>query len=141
MDKKLWTGAVVVFVVFVVLDMLVNAVLLAADYQATSHLWRPEAEMKMWLFILIDAFIAFFFTLIFSKGYEGKGVMEGLRYGFYVGMLMAVPMAYGMYGAMPIPYGMALKWFIFGLIEFMVCGVIVAAVYGKQATVTRATQA
>jgi len=91
--------------------------------------------MKMWLMYVVLAFIAFFFTLIFSKGHEGKGVTEGLRYGFYVGMLVALPFAYGSYAVMPLPYSLALKWFLYGLIEYLIAGVAVALVFGKWATV------
>jgi hypothetical protein len=136
MNKKLWLGVLAVFVVIAAWETIVNMLLLSSAYQATAHLWRPMAEMKIWLFYVIYLFVAFFFTLIFSKGYEGKGVVEGLRYGFYVGMMMAVPMAYGTYGSMPIPYSMALQWFIYGLIEYVLCGMAVALVFGKQATVT-----
>jgi hypothetical protein len=136
MNKKLWLGVLTVFVVIAAWETIVNLLLLSSAYQATAHLWRPMAEMKIWLFYVIYLFVAFFFTLIFSKGYEGKGVVEGLRYGFYVGMMMAVPMAYGTYGSMPIPYFMALQWFIYGLIEYLLCGMAVALVYGKQASVT-----
>jgi peptidoglycan biosynthesis protein MviN/MurJ (putative lipid II flippase) len=136
MNKKLWLGVLAVFVVIAAWENIVNMLLLSSAYQATAHLWRPMTEMKIWLFYVIYLFVAFFFTLIFSKGYEEKGVVEGLRYGFYVGMMMAVPMAYGTYGSMPIPYSLALQWFIYGLIEYVLCGMVVALVYGKQATVT-----
>jgi hypothetical protein len=136
MNKKLWLGALVVFLVIAVWETIVNLVLLSAAYKATAGLWRPEAEMKIWLFYVIYLIVAFFFTLIFSKGYEGKGVMEGLRYGFYVGMMMAVPMAYGTYGSMPIPYYLALQWFLYGLVEYLLCGMALALVFGKQAAVT-----
>jgi hypothetical protein len=136
MTKKLWLGAVAVFVVIAVWETIVNMLLLSSAYAATANLWRPMAEMKIWLFYVIYLFVAFFFTLIFSKGYEGKGAVEGLRYGFYVGMMMAVPMAYGTYGSMPIPYSLALQWFLYELIKYVLCGTAVALVFGKQATVT-----
>jgi hypothetical protein len=138
MNKKFWTGFVVVFVVIAIWEAIVNLVLLSSAYQETASLWRPMAEMKIWLFYVVYVFVAFFFTLIFSKGYEGKGIIEGVRYGFYVGMLMAVPMAYGTYGSMPIPYSLALKWFIYGLIEYILAGIAVALAYGKQAMVVPA---
>jgi hypothetical protein len=131
----------VVFVVFFLMDGLVNVVILKSDFAATARLWRPPEEMKMWIFGVVDLFVAFFFTLIFSTGYEGKGLPEGLRYGFFVGMLMAVPMAYGTYGAMPIPYSLALKWFLFGLVEYLIVGTVVAAIFGKAASVTRVQKA
>ena len=136
MNKKLWLGVLAVFVVIAAWETIVIMVLLSAAYHATASLWRPEAEMKIWLFYVVYLFVAFFFTLIFSKGYEGKGGAEGLRYGFYVGMMMAVPMAYGTYGSMPIPYSLALQWFLYGLIEYVLCGMAVALVFGKQAAVT-----
>jgi len=141
MNKKLWLGVLVVFVVLAVCETIVNMLLLSSAYAATAQLWRPMAEMKIWLFFVTYAVMAFFFTLIFSKGYEGKGAGEGLRYGFYVGMLMAVPMALGTYGSMPIPGSLALQWFLYGLIEYMLCGLAVALVFGKQATVTPVTPA
>jgi hypothetical protein len=137
-DKKFWLGVVAVFVVLSIVEAVVNMGIMSGDYQATASLWRPEGEMKIWLFYVVYAFISYFFTLIFSKGYEGGGIVEGLRYGFYVGMMMAVPMAYGTYAAMPVPYSFALKWFLCGLIEYMIVGAVLAAVYGKQAQVTKA---
>jgi hypothetical protein len=136
-DKKFWLGAVLVFVVLSIGGVAVNQGIMAGDYEATKQLWRPMEEMKVWVFYVVYAFVAFFFTLIFSKGYEGKGIMEGVRYGFYVGMMMAVPMAYATYAAMPIPYSFALKWFISDLIEYIIAGIVLAAVYGKQAMVTK----
>ncbi len=136
-DKKFWLGAVAVFVVLSILGYAVNMGIMAGDFEATKQLWRPMEEMKIWLFYVVYALIAYFFTLIFSKGYEGKGIAEGVRYGFYVGMMMAVPMAYGTYASMPVPYSFALKWFIAGLVEYIIAGVVLAAIYGKQAMVTK----
>lgn len=135
MSKKLWLGVVIVFVLLAVCDIIVNMLLLSSAYAATANLWRPTAEMKIWLFYVVYLVIAFFFTLIFSKGYEGKGVVEGLRYGFYVGMMMAVPLAYGTYATMPIPHSMALQWLVSGLVEYLLCGMALALVYGRQAAV------
>jgi hypothetical protein len=140
MDKKFWTGVVAVFVTLAVVEAIVNMVLLSSAYQATANLWRPMGEMKIWVFYVVYAFIAFFLTLIFSKGYEGKGITEGVRFGFYIGMLMAVPMAYGTYASMPIPYSLALQWFLYGLIEYIIAGIVLALVYGKQAMVMPAAK-
>jgi hypothetical protein len=42
-------------------------------------LWRSETEMKFGVILVAQLFFAFFFTFIFSKGYEEKGLVEGLR--------------------------------------------------------------
>ena len=87
----------------------------------------------MWLFWVIYVFMAYLLAVIFSKGYEGKGMGEGVRFGLYLGLLMAIPWAYGTYAVMDIPYSLALQWFVYGVIEFVVAGVILAAVFGKSA--------
>jgi hypothetical protein len=137
MNKKFWIGFVVVFLVMAFWQFLVNAVFLSADYEATKQLWRPMEEMKMGIFYLVYLIMSFFFTFVFSKGYEGKGIPEGARYGFFMGMILATSMAYGTYGSMPIPYSLALKWFLFGLVQYVALGVLLAAVYGRDARVAR----
>ncbi len=132
MDKKILIGAVVVFVIIGIVDYVLNTVVLTAEYEATMSLWRPMAEMKLWIFYVTYAFIAYFFTLVFSKGYESKGIMEGVRYGTYIAMMVSLPAAYGMYGAMPIPYSLALKWFLGGWVEFILCGVALTFVFGSK---------
>jgi len=131
MIKKVLIGTVAVFVGLEIVDYLVNEVILASSYQTLTNLWRPD--MKLGIFPIINVIIAFFFCFIFSKGYEGKGLMEGVRYGFYVGMMMSVPYAYGSYAVYPIPYALALQWFIYALIEYILMGCIVALVFGKKA--------
>lgn len=129
MNKKIWIGAIVVFVIVAACDFLLNGVLLTKEYESIQSMMRPMAEMKMWIFFVGYAFTAFFFTLIFSKGYEGKGVMEGVRYGTYVALMVSLPAAYGMYGSMPVPYSLALKWFLVGWVQFMLCGIALTYVF------------
>lgn len=133
MAKKFWIGFVVVFLIIAIWEAVVNMVLLSAAYQQTSNLWRPEGEMKIWLFYVCYLFVAFFMTLVFSKWYRGKGVMEGLQFGVYLGLMISVPMAYGMYGSMPIPYSMSVQWFVYGLIKHILGGVALSLIYGKTA--------
>ena len=132
MSKKLLIGFVLVYVVFTALDMVVNTMLLAPGYESVSHLFRPEEERQLWVIFVAYIFLAFFFTLIFSKGYEGKGVLEGVRYGFYVGMMAMLPFNYVSYAVMPIPYSLAFQGFLYGTVELIICGIILALVYGKK---------
>lgn len=141
MNKKFWTGFVVVFVLMEVLMFLIHGVLLNSAYQATKEVWRPDMESLMWIYHVLAIIGAFFFTLIFSKGYEGKGIAEGVRYGLYIGIWMSAGMAYGSYSMINIPYSLALQWFFYGLVEYIVYGVALAMVYGKQATVAPVSKA
>jgi hypothetical protein len=131
MNKKLWYGFVAVFVLTFLSNWVINMRLMMPDYQQTAPLWRPE--MNLGVIGIVDLFFAFFFTLIFSYGYDGKGWLEGLRFGIYVSLMMNVSRAYMTYATMPIPYSLALKWFLYGTVQFMIYGVVLAVIYGKSA--------
>ena len=88
--------------------------------------------MKFGVILVAQLFFAFFFTFIFSKGYEGKGLMEGLRYGLYVSLMMNVQAAYMTYATMPVPYMLALKWFLYGTVQYLIYGAILAMIYGTK---------
>jgi len=46
---------------------------------------------------------------------EGKGLAEGARYGVIIGLFFGISQAYDSYVIYPIPYSLALKWFLSGL--------------------------
>jgi len=132
MNKKVWMGFIAVFITMEILSFVVNGLILGATYEATKALWRTDMNSLMWIFHVLTLVGSFFFTLIFSKGYEGKGLMEGVRYGTYIGIWMSIGMAYGTYAMIPIPYSLALQWFIYGVIQYIIAGVVVAQVYGMK---------
>jgi hypothetical protein len=130
--KKVLIGWISAFIAMRVLDILIHGVILASAYQETASIWRPDMQSKMWIFHLVSLIGTFFFSYIFSKGYEGKGIVEGIRYGLYIGIWMSVGMAYGTYAMIAIPYSMAIQWFLYGVAEYTVGGIILALVFGKK---------
>jgi len=132
--KKVLIGFLAVFIILEVLDMLIHGVLLASAYQAIPNVWRPDMMQKMWVLHIVKLDVAFFFSLIFSKGYEGKGIMEGVRYGIYAGLLLSIPFAYGSYATYAIPYHLALQWFLGAFAEYLIAGIVLALIFGKTAT-------
>jgi len=78
----------------------------------------------------ITAFVfSFLFIYIFTKGYEGKGVAEGIRYGLIIGLLMLVVGMFNQYAVYPIPLNLTIQWFIYGLIQFIIVGIVAALIY------------
>ncbi len=129
-NKIRWLlAAVVVFVVMLALDWLTHNVLLSAEYERTAHLWRSAAEVKTGLMLIVQAVTAFLLVYIFAKGYEGRGWLEGVRFGVIIGLFMTIPRAYGTYAVMPIPYSLALGWFLYGMVTFVLLGLVAAALY------------
>ncbi len=128
MGKKFWIGFVVVFVVLEILMFLVDNIILAGAYSQV-HIWRTDMMSLMWMYHVITLVTSFFFTFIFMKGFENKGVMEGVRYGFYIGVWMSVGMAFGTYAMVEVPLSLAIQWFIYGIAEYIVAGVVLSLVY------------
>ena len=134
MNKKVLIGAGAVYVAMAILGFVIHNVLLTSTYQQESmlHLWRPPEEMMMGVIFVSNLIVSYFLSLVFSKGYQGKGMGEGVRFGLFMGMIIATPMAYATYATMPITYSLALQWFIYGIIEYIIYGVILAAVHGMK---------
>lgn len=128
MSRKFWMGALAVFVVMEILMFLVDGVILSGAYLSVK-IWRPDMASFMWVYHILTLITAFFFTLVFSKGYENKGIMEGVRYGLYIGVWLSAGMAYGTYAMFDIPHSLALQWFIYGIIEYIIAGIVLALVY------------
>lgn len=133
MNKKVWLGALVVFIVLEILMFLVDGVILSGAYQAIAGIFRHDMASKMWMYHVINVFNAFFFTFIFSKGYEKKGILEGVRYGFYIGVWMSVGMSLGTDAMIALGRSLTIQWFIYGVIEYVIAGAILAMVFKEKA--------
>lgn len=137
--KRLLLTALVVFIVLEILSYLVHGVILASTYQMeeVQAAFRPEAEMmsKMWILYVTDIIWCFFFAFFFAKGYEGKGIMEGLRFGFYIGLFWSLVSSYQSYTFYLLPYSLAFQWFIYGMIISLLLGIVAALVYKPAAPV------
>ncbi len=135
MNKKFWLSFVVTYIVYEILEFIIHNVLLKSTYtsDAMMKILRPQADIKVWLLFVVGLFFIFFFCWIFVKGNEGKGLMEGVRYGSYIGLMVIVPMAFATYATQPIPFGLALQWFIYGIIEIIIIGGVLAQIYGGKA--------
>jgi|CXWL01.1.fsa_nt_gi hypothetical protein len=133
-NSRFWLAVVAVFLVGQGLSYVVHQKLLASTYAATASVWRPEADMasKMPLMFLTGFIFSFFFVLIFARGYQERGLAEGVRYGVLIGLFYSLPVAYENYVVLPIPYPLALHWFLSGLVTCVVLGIVAAWVYRPQ---------
>ncbi len=131
--KAFFATAVVVYAVAQLCDYLIHGVILRSAYEATKDLWRPDMNEKMWIMVPVTAIWSVLFTLLFIKGYEARGLMEGVRFGLLIGLFTSIPMAYGTYAVLPIPYSLAFQWFVYGTAQCILLGVVVALIWGRLA--------
>ena len=116
---------------------LLNGVLLKGIYAETPNLWRPQSEMMAlfhWI-IIGQALIVFAFVMIYASGFAGRGVAAGIRLGILL-EIAAIGMRMGFYAVQPIPGKLVLNGSAAGLIEMIIVGAIVGAIYKPAPTRT-----
>ena len=128
-------AALAVFVFTFLFDFLVHGVLLQQTYKDLASIWRPEAEMQslMPLMTLVQALMALVLAFIFTRNFEDKGIGEGARYGFYMGVFLAVPQI-GAYVFMPIPVSLAAAWAGQAIAWGLLAGIILSLIYKEKAS-------
>lgn len=134
-NKTCWIGWIVVFVVMQIYGYLIHSVGMTGVYESLASIFRPEAEMMgmMWMMTVGSAFSLLVFCYIFTFGAEGKGVMEGVRYGLWMGLFLAIPTAVDQYVVYPLTGEVAVIWFVTGVAGLVIAGAIFAAIYKPSA--------
>src|SRR5262252_6379212 len=109
---------------------LLNGVLLKDIYAQTPNLWRTQSEMAglfHWI-IIGQALVVFSFVMIYASGFAGGGIAAGIRLGLLL-EIAAIGMRLGFYAVQPIPGKLILYGSIGGLIEMVIVGAMVGAIY------------
>jgi len=125
-------AAVAAWVVSLGVGYLVNEILLKEVYTANAAALRPDAAIMANLplgfaFMLVGFFA---FAYAYAKGYEGtSGVMEGIRYGVLVAVMINCFSTIWSYITVPINGTMVMAMMIDYIVEFALYGAIVGAIY------------
>lgn len=131
--KRLVLAGVGAFATIVVGDYLIHELWLGGFYRATASWWRPAEQMRsvMGLMFLSEAVLAAMLTLIYTKGYEAsKGTLsQGFRFGVLMGVLLGVPSSLMKAFVYPYPVSLILNWMVGALVEIVVVGVVISALY------------
>lgn len=129
-------AAAVSFIAITVLEALFHEFVLGSAYQATASLWRTQTEMQQLLPLgwITNFIVSMLLVYIYHRGYEGKGCnyCEGLRFGLLIGLFVSLPMAVWSYITIPMPTTIAIGWFIIGMIDMLIAGVIIGGIYRPQ---------
>ena len=129
-NKTFWMGFVAVFVVMQIIGYAVHEVMMAETYAALAAIFRPREEMNsmMWMMMLSGVVLIFLFCYIFTKGHEGKGVVEGVRYGALLGVFLAM-VNVDQHVIYPLPAYVAAIWFVSVVVSLTIAGAVFAAIY------------
>ncbi len=132
--KRYVLAGIAVFATFQVCDMIIHGQILMQTYASLPSLWRPDMMSLMWVMLITGVVLSFLFVYVFVKGYEARGILEGVRYGLIIGIMMNGVGAFNQYVIYPVPFSLAIQWFAYGMIEFIIAGVVAAAIYRPKAS-------
>ena len=134
-SKRLVLAIVAVFAGVFATDFITHGVWLESVYKETASLWRPEAEMQSHMgWLMLGQFLAAAtFVVVWAKGFAGTACIRcACLYGLFMGLFREENTLIT-YAVQPLPAGIAAKWFIAGIVQAVLMGVIVFFVYKPKA--------
>lgn len=135
MNRTFFIAWAIVFVAWMAGSFVVHGLLLHADYEKVSQLFRPEAEAQRYfpLMILAHVIMAGALAWIYARGVEAKPWLgQGLRFGAALALLTVVPWYIIYYVVQPMPGMHVVKQIVFDGILVLVLGAVVAFVYRRR---------
>ncbi|MFQ5347417.1 MAG: hypothetical protein ACE5ED_06190 [Rhodothalassiaceae bacterium] len=126
---RLIAAIVAAYIVLFVLAMLFYEMLFAEQFAVFGQLMGGEgAEPGIWAYLgyLLQVVMV---AILFVKGYENKGVGEGVRFGVLAGLLLgAVDFTWGVHLA-AVPTGTAFLSGVVSFVMWLIAGIVLALVY------------
>ena len=125
-------AAVAAWIVSLPVGYVINDFLLADIYEANRSALRPTADVTANLplgfaFVLIGFFA---FAYAYAKGYEGgNGVMEGVRFGVLIALIVTGFGLIWQYVLYPINATLAAAVIVDSIVEFALYGGVIGALY------------
>ena len=128
--KRFIVAFIAAYIFIFVWGWLFNGVLLKDIYTQTQNLWRPQSEtMSLFHWIIIgQALLVLAFVMIYASGFAGGGVAAGVRLGVML-EIAAIGMRLVMYAVQPFPGKLIVYGSVSGLIEMIIVGAVVGAIY------------
>ena len=85
--------------------------------------------MSLFHWIIIgQELVVFSFVMIYASGFAGRGVIAGIQLGVLL-EIAAIGMRMGFYAVQPFPGKLILYGSVSGIIEMIIVGAIVGAIY------------
>lgn len=127
-----WIGALVALAVA---DIVIHAVILMDSYQTYWTFARPEEEMPIVTELVRWVVWSFLFVWIYTFGIHPgrKGWLQGMNYGFLMGLFFWLPYSLISYTVLPIPPFFIGAWTLLGTAQFLVMGIVVGFLYKTKA--------
>lgn len=130
MNRKRFALATIVIVLFAVAwNGVVHLLILREADSVLASIGRPESQRSMVLSLLATVLVSILFVWSYSQCARRGDVRDGLVHGLFFGILTGVIVDLNQFVLYPIPASLAFTWFVFGVMEFCVCGILASKLY------------
>jgi len=132
--KRFFGAAAAVFLVGMAMGFVIHGQLLEADYRNLGPIMRTPQDAQAYFPSMLLAFVAFTFAFVwlYAKGVEDKPWLgQGLRFALATWLFGAVSVFLTYYAVQPLPASLVCKQIGFELVDFLLLGIVVAAIYRK----------
>lgn len=123
MWKRTVIAVIAVLIAWQILDLIIHGLILGSIYEDTANLWRMP--MKQGVMIMVSIIASCAFVLIYTLLISPKSKKNALIYGLIYGIGGGIGMGYGTYAVMPLPYVLAISWFLGTIVETLAAGALV----------------
>lgn len=115
---------------------LVHLVILRDENKAIEFIHRPDMADKLWISILITVIIVMLFTVSYLKWRKDGTIIESIRHSTFFALLMIVVVDLNQYVQYEIPFSLILKWSSFGVVEFIIYGLLIYFIFKQPMPMT-----
>jgi hypothetical protein len=127
--RRLAVAVLAIFLFALAWNGVVHMVILREANMALEKLARPAAERNVALGLLLTAGIAILFVYSYASFVRAPGLRRALGHGVLFALLAGLFADLNQYLLYPIPGSLASLWFLFGVVEFCIYGVLVSWLY------------
>jgi len=127
--KRFLAGGFAIFIIFRAGDFIIHGLILGKVYTSMANVWRPGMMSLMWIMYLVSFIFSYLMMFVFIKGYEDRGLLEGVRFGIIICLLTNGACAFNQYVMYPLPFSLILQWLTYALVEFIIAGIAASAIY------------
>jgi DMSO/TMAO reductase YedYZ heme-binding membrane subunit len=127
--KRFFIATIAIFVFALIWNGIVHFVLLREADSILNSIGRQESQRNMFLSILVTVILIILFVWSYTRFARRGDIRDGLTHGLFFGLLAGTLVDLNQFVLYPIPASLAITWFVFGLIEFCIYGVLVSILY------------
>ena len=126
---RFFLACTVIFFFALVWNGLVHLVILSNANSILTVIGRPESERNLLLSLIATFALSALFVWSYSRLAKRGTMASGITHGLFFGLLAGVLADLNQYVLYPIPASLAVSWFVFGVVEFTISGILVSWVY------------